>query len=356
MSQAVSVPQPKLRQVRIRLSFCSRAEVADWFAEPLTTSTSYAERFADHRPWPHRTGQEFWRRYMGGRQPGDISGLVAWREMVPLRFGDPLPTSLQVSGEGLVRSEVFVHPWGASCLVTVDVQQPEWELDELADLLVNLYSEDWLAVDGKALSLFDAADRLLGKGVEGLGAPLGPPVADPFTVFAVLSGKGGNEAISPEAESVRRLLHAALTFRGKWREDTLPKNSDVRVAGLPVSPPSHLVVGRARSRAIWSPSDFAKPGHTIGCYHRNMTLLCMQIDSMLVAASGFARALESGTSLNNEQRKLMKRLAGHLGRLFDGDRSTYRSGSATKQISIALDDCNRLRQEYGMPGLKAQDT
>jgi len=354
MSQGASVPQPALRNARIRLSFCSRAAVEGWIAEPLTTAESYAGLFTDHRPWPQRTGQEFWRRYMGGREPGDTSALLAWREMVPLRIGDPLPTSVHASGEGLVRSEVFVHPCGASGLVTVDIEKDAWKLDELADLLVDLRSEPWFAVDGTAVSLFDAADLLLNEAVDGLGTPLDPPGADPFTVFAVLSGKADADDVSPESEPVRRLLHATLTFRGTWREDALPTSSDVQVAGLPVSPPSHLVVGRARSRAIWSPSHFAAPGHTIGCYHRNMTLLCMQVDAMLAAASGFVAALDDGVTLNNEQRKLMKRLAGHLGRLFNGDRTTYRSGSAAKQIVIAIEDCNRLRQEYGMPQLKPE--
>ena len=79
-------------------------------------------------------------------------------------------------------------------------------------------------------------------------------------------------------------------YIGRWKNDALHPWDASTCLKIRHAPLSHVLYGLDRGRAVWFPDLFTKQGrvHALGCYHRNLTLLSLQTESLveLMCAAG----------------------------------------------------------------------
>ena len=96
-----------------RLSFIWVETIPDIFAQKLDKAAPYAflgkpgqfaKKFDEVKvgkskdfklPWPKPKGHNFWKHYFGGRHAGEIPGIDAWKNLVPLRSETPVQIMLE---------------------------------------------------------------------------------------------------------------------------------------------------------------------------------------------------------------------------------------------------------------------
>jgi hypothetical protein len=374
---------PKIRVQDMRLSFIWVETALDRLgSQPpagapyafLGRRFSYAERFdqvkkgADEAglepPWRQAGKQFFWTYYLEGRPPGDANGDLAWKGLVPFRkkiavqAQPPWP-------EARMTQEAFFYPHGLAWVLTVrfsgdlDLKQAVKKAFEVRR--TGKFAVKWNAAEAEELLSLDKwAEKMvadLRQAAWGAQSPAGIPSATPFSVVTVVQGSGVKPDL-PALQSdklVQRALEALTAWRPTWEHDEL--------AGLPEpslhirpAPASHILYGRSRGRAVWFPALFATGAgdfHSLACYHRNLVLVSLQVESLGRLAAETAKLIRAGTALSAPQNDCARRAAGILGRLYAGDPSTYRSWSPRAQIdqNDLIADIDEVRTFFGMPTL-----
>ncbi len=319
----------------------ARPEVLDRSAyQALFNTARGAQKGSLTVPWPAHERQGFWERYLP-RWPSlaAVPGREAWRLLVPLRSASPLRID---AGEGIsATSEGFLHPWGATFLVTfrIDVEWPS--LGDAVEALNELHRAACLelpdAQPGRKLRLDDAA----GVGLAALGSLAvnseAGPWRDGFSTVTVMAAKGERALFDPTAALTTKFLHAASSFSETWEEDTPPTLAEAKVAGKRTAPPSHLVYGDGRGRVIWSPERFRKGSpsqspSTLSCHHRNLVLASIQTEATGRFVELTAERAAHGIQLSSEHLTQAGWAVRILRDLHAGSTSTYRSGSPRAQI------------------------
>jgi hypothetical protein len=327
--------------------------------------TEYAEYF-DARtgdltpPWPAYGVQGFWHEYMELRQLGDVSGKIAYKQLVPLRVGNAVRAAPAFEGATFL-SEGFVYPWGSALVLTLRDRRDRTGLrDPIADLL-RLRHDPWLRTGTESDEVL-RLDELARRGLEALrestfgDAEARPVASEPFSIHTVVRASGDRAEFSPEVETVQRYLHVATGFRKSWETDTLTPLGDATVLGRKNAPADHLVYGRRRGRAVWGPDNFLMAGgqsHALGCQHRNLVFASTQVESIgAFAAATVARMQGTGGQLEPLHRALAKRAAILLPSAYHGT-STFRSGSLKRHIEENgwLPAIDTLRDRLGLPAI-----
>jgi len=132
-----------------------------------------------------------------------------------------------------------------------------------------------------------------------------------------------------------------------------------RAVAIRNAPPSHLLYGLARGRAVWFPASFldlGKQRSSLACYHRNLMFASLQTESLaglMVLARERYQNPAPASPLSNSMDALLQSAAEVLGRLYVGDAKTYRSSSPTVQIKDNkwLDTINYVRNVFGQAPL-----
>lgn len=198
--------------------------------------------------------------------------------------------------------------------------------------------------------------RALRTRAMGAGASVAARSAEPFSVVTVVTGTG----VSPgtptlDGGQVHRALEAVTCWRPTWQHDSLPALAD---ASLPTRtvPPSHVLYGRKRGRAVWFPALFMLPAgqlRTLACFHRNLVLASLQVESLSRLVSSTAKELRAGRLLSAGHSDCARRAAGVLGRLYGATPDIYRSWSPRVHIeqNNFTSPVNTVRAHFGMPPL-----
>ncbi len=337
-------------------------------------------------PWPPLKGQRFWESYLSSWWGLEAIGKdSAWRALVPLRTAAAPLRFTADADDTKVSTEGFLHPWGGTFVVKLELRG-EWpDLPSAAERILELRGgrHFTLAEDGAEETRLFLLDDLAKPGLDvlrGLAAEAVPgPISPGFSVFALLDARGAPAEFDPtdEGTGAARFLHAVTSFRPTWEEDTLRPLARAKVAGRETAPKSHLVYGGSRTRAIWSPGAFTRTQQSraqkptgsgrrragkvgrrgeswsaISCHHRNLTLVSMQTEALSRLASETAARLAAGTPLDNEHDLLARCAVGRLGALYEGlEAVTYRSGSPRRQIEDGefLAPINAVRLAREMP-------
>lgn len=339
-------------------------------------------------PWPKPEGQRYWQRYLESSTLGNLSGSVAWRGLVPLRSKFPiivvpgqwLPTS-PVPVKIRVLREAFFYPHGCAFVLTLiaEVKQtqppgPGLALFDAVDLAFKLRRDKFKVTwDGNA-GLYSGVqwpngpdeitlDQLAGKALPVICATaFGPAAAansaqvlDPFTIFTVVRGRGVDPALAPTDE-VRRALEAVTRWSPSWRFDVLP-DLEARKIDIKTSPPSHLLYGRAKARAVWFPERFTAADNpsSLACYHRNLTFSSLHVESLCGLAATTAERVRNNQLDSEGLRDCARQAVGGLGRLYGGGgihKKSYRSMSPRVQIeqNNFVPDIDLVRKELGVGG------
>ena len=264
-------------------------------------------------PWPKPAGQLYWQRYLESSTLGTLSGSVAWRGLVPLRSKFPIVVTpgawlatLPVPVEIKVLPEAFFYPhccaFTITLIVEINASQPSGPglaLFDAVDLALKLKRDKFnVKWDGNA-GLFSGVQWTNGPSeitLDQLAAQALPvicatafgqtaaansgQVIDPFTIFTVVRGRGVDLALPPNDE-VRRALEAVVRWSPSWRFDVLPDLNSRRI-DIKTSPPSHVLYGRAKARAVWFPERFTNASNptSVACYHRNLTFSSLHVESL----------------------------------------------------------------------------
>ena len=314
-------------------------------------------------PWREPAGQYFWTYYLEGRTPGSVSGDQAWKMLVPFR-GKALAKAKAPWLSGHLVLEAFFYPHGLA-LVATAVCRAQLTLKEAVEKAFEVtrsgsFDVEWDGGGGpESLSLDAFAGKALAalrQAAWGSGAAPGVRPVQPFTVVTVVRGSGVNPgAPTPNGGGAHRALEAMTTWRPTWQHDALP---DLAEASLTIrrAPPSHVLYGRKRGRAVWFPALFIQADrslHSLSCYHRNLVLASLQVESLGGLVSETAKQIQAGKALAVTHRECARRAVGILGRLYGGAISTYRTWSPRAHIEqndlVAV--VNKVRDLFNMAPL-----
>lgn len=318
-------------------------------------------------PWSKPTGQNFWKYYLE-MEPVRLTGNKAWRALVPLRKQE---TSFKIDipslpGQRPLLLETFFYPHGLAVVITVSVKVKKdtpFTLREAVDTAFIIKQQKMFGGDEtlpELLSLDEIAEKCLATHHNNLiGAELinTNRTITPFTILTFVEGNKIDDLESPISElgEVHRALEAVTKWQPTWLYDSLDSLDKTRI-NIRASPPSHILYGNRRGRAVWFPALFMPqpiPCRTLGCFHRNLTLVSLQVESLGSLVSITIRELEKGIPLVGDYRNCVKNTAGILGRLYGGVKSTYRSWSPRIQIeqNQLVEDLNKLRDFFDMKPL-----
>jgi hypothetical protein len=348
-------------------------------ANVLANSASYRELFEELRlggrhelgagaelaleaPWPKPFGQQFWKRYLEDHWPGDVSGTSAWRHLVPFR--SPVPASARVADlGGPVMKELFLYPYGIAFVFSARCAE-EMSLSEAVERAFRVRYDSVIDVswDGEptramtyeqfALAALRRAKRLaLGAEPQEVDAP------KPFSVFTVVKGRDADsQAAPPPGGELHRVLQALTGWSRTWQGDRLTDLDASSMIGIKKrSPLGHTVHAARRARAVWFPESFQAAGHShaLACYHRNLTLLTMQVESLSRLLVETAVKLEAG-DLAPAHRTVAQLAAGVIGRLYGYSDRTYQSLSPRHHVDQNgySEPANRVRALFGQPPLQ----
>lgn len=157
------------------------------------------------------------------------------------------------------------------------------------------------------------------------------------------------QAVAENSE-VHRALEGLAHWQKTWRDDQL---SPLEKNRIPIrgGPPSHLVYGRRQGRVIWFPVHFSRAhpsSRSLSCYHRNIAMATLQVESLLTHCR--IAAAQTGRGLAGPLRDCAQHAAEILGRMHAGLGSTYRTATARVHVdqSAAKQDLNTTRQYFGL--------
>ncbi len=153
---------------------------------------------------------------------------------------------------------------------------------------------------------------------------------------------------------MRLALEGVTRWSPGWLYDPLPDLED-RTIDIKTSPPSHVLYGRAKARAVWFPERFTHPDNpsSLNCYHRNLTFSSMQVESLCGLAAAAAERLGNNQLDSEGLRDCARQAGGALGRLYGGGgvhKRSYRSMSPRVQIEQNgfVTDINTIRKVLGV--------
>lgn len=291
-------------------------------------------------PWRYAAGNHFWTFYLEKKTPGAIPAKEAWRLLVPFRGKAPVRVEVPGAEKASTSVEAFYYPHGVGLALSIRLVGT-WSLAEAVGLALRVKSdplnvtweggqEEKLNAAGFGRKALQALGRLVaGPDWPGTG---GEPRA--FTVVTVVRGEGVDPTV-PLADAIRKALHGLTTWSPAWNVDQ-PKPLDEAV--LPIrktSPKGHVLYADTRGRAVWAPGLFAPElngKRLLGCYHRNLSMLSLQVESLACLAELTAQTLDHGGKLGTKHEGCANRAVGILARLYGGVESTYQSRSPRVQI------------------------
>jgi hypothetical protein len=298
-------------------------------------------------PWPYTTPQYrqwFW-RYFLQNDPASLTGDEASQKLVPFRTRFPAKI---LSAKSWIRviADGFIYPHGVGLVMTLRLyfDRGEWPaqgiaLERAVQNAVVAYAHekyDGAWDDSKTFSgtLDTLADTLLDhlrERVLGPGVPPGTRTLRPFSVASVIRGSTEQTETAPkEGGDVHAALQGLCNLRTTWQADSLNPFAKSLLRVRQSAPKSHVLYYTAQGRAVWYPVSFTATGpynRTVGCYHRNLTLLHLQTEALLQALTAAADLTKSGKTVPPELRKICADAAIQLSGIYSSETSTYRSSS-----------------------------
>jgi hypothetical protein len=308
-------------------------------------------------PWINGEGRRFWIRYIQKNSPTTKD---YWQALVPLGYQSELsPAPLWT--DGTVSMRAFLYPWGIASIVDC-VMTCAAELKDAVRLAQTIRRTPMFRVDAGTGSRDISLESLNDLGVDQVrAAAYGPATAkgqsgDPFSVVTVLDADGGDETQAvEEGGPVHRFLEGLVGWDSKWETLVLDPLKDSTIK-IKKSPPGHLLYAGSRGRVVWFPGHFlskeeASP-HTLRCYHQNLMMGALQVESLGQMAKDAASALDEDQSLDEfpiAYGDCVQLTAGILGRV-NGGKNTYRSNSLRRQVQDSFkDEVNAIRKKSRPP-------
>jgi hypothetical protein len=319
-------------------------------------------------PWPYPAGHHFWDAYMRDKVPGDARGKLCFEKLVPLRLPklaekiEMVVPELAPAATARIGIEGLYYPYGTGLLVTAAL---DGELDipatgRFAHALRydKVYKSPWPARVAGLLNLDQLMTATLDQLRElGFGSGMSGVRSTPFSIVTVVRGAEIDPSLPvvPDGK-IHRLLNGLAGWVRGWPQLSAPElvaGSTQLQLKSKTAWRGNLLFAEKRGRAVWFPGQFlpaSPPAHGLGCYHRNLSIGSLQVESLLMLAAATEDAHTPGALVPASIQRLGRLAAGLLARFHSGKKS-YRSDSFRAQIaqSEQLADVNALRQRFGMP-------
>jgi hypothetical protein len=298
-------------------------------------------------PWPFMNPNYkhyFWVHYLK-TAPANVKGNQAFRKLVPFRTGVAAKISSDQSSIRVI-TDGFIYPHGVGLVLALRLffDRGKWPAQGIAlEQAVEgarlarseqEYEVAWQNSKTAKGKLADLANLFLDdlrERVRGAGVPAGEPTQLPFSVASVIRGDSElTNADGLETGDVHAALQGLCTLRRGWQADSLTPFLKSRLRIRQTAPKAHLLYHTDRARAVWSPTSFRATGkfnRTVGCYHRNLTLLHLQTEALLQALTAAADLIEDGETVPQELRTICENAAIRLSAIYNSETSTYRSSS-----------------------------
>jgi hypothetical protein len=318
-------------------------------------------------PWKpgSRHKHYFWGHYLKDKKGDDLVLLEdlnaprSWKQLLPFRSTLNLPSvetnlpPLAKTSEVRISVEAFYYPFGLALVINAECCN-EFTIVEVIDTALNLKKQDVFRIKsnnkcnstakasynkfaGKALNLDDLAKLCLDTiRKENLGLATFPEngrrSSEPFTVFTPVQADNIDSNESIDNSEIHQMLEAVTTWRHPGAR-ALSKLSDASF----VFPDNSLIYHHKRGRAVWFPVPLttASPPilRTLGCYHRNLVLTSLQVESLsrllIIAAEDIENNKFSGITYTS----LVRRAAANIRQLYGHTKATYASPSVEIQIN-----------------------
>lgn len=310
----------------------------------LARSSTYRESFAAAQaadpptpflpPWFSPRGQRYWRRYLEGHWPRDVTPTTAWRNVTPLRVSSlgltDAPAKCRVSVDR------YVYPHGIGAILEATWYDVAFTLDQAIAAGI-AFRRKVGVIPGTDLpaSLDDAVDRISNLEIDslfGLDRALAPVPSDPMSICTVVRAEG-ESAQAVQGDAVHRRVHALASWSPLWDAAELPELAKATIEGGGEKP--YLLYGTPRSRVMWYPAAFTRADpalHSLACYHRNLALASLQADGLAAMTTYGETLAADGTPLGGDNYDIVRLAATTLGRMYGGASSTYKSRSIVRQI------------------------
>ncbi len=313
-------------------------------------------------PWLSSLKREkhyFWGHYLKDNRPSaiplsHINSNRAWKQLVPFRSVQNLPL-ITMPGFRIVL-EGFYYPFGFAFVIHLEYFNL-LTTQEVIDIAFKIRNNSSFSLQtnkkcnqdaqniyqkyqGISLTLDEVAELCLNT-IRRVNLGLaefpenGISSFEPFTVFTPLQGSRINPSQNISHSGIHQMLEAVTTWKGA-SQDSLPNLNDVSFQ-FPVTYSSQvgsLIYHHRRGRAVWFPVPLIsqRKRRTLSCYHRNMVLTALHVESlsklMILAAEDF---INQGLLTPVTYEFCAKRAAGILGQLY-GCAKTYSSPSIKIQI------------------------
>jgi len=267
----------------------------------------------------------------------------------------------------MAESEIrcYLYPWGIGLIIDIEIGGT-LDLNDAANLALSVRNSEKFNVTANGLQsevslkgLTDFCLSAVRTQAYGLKSLQGERT-EMFSVVTVLDAEGVDPAqpVVPDSD-LHRAFEAMCGWNTLWKSLKLDPLSASSIE-IKKSPVGHILYGGRRGRVAWFPGNFrsvAPNQHTLSCYHQNLSVASLQIESLCRISKDAADAIAGSQPFANfstTYRNCAKLAAGTLGRLYGGTFDTYRSHSIRQQIERMYKDAvNSSRKEFGMGPLGA---
>jgi len=327
------------------------------------------------QPWlPNaKKKHKFWSFYLETAIPGKIQKDTVWQKLVPFYhevegfFIEP-PAWLP----GRMTRQSYFYPYSIALVLSVEINKPRGGLNlTLDEAIATAYQvrrtgRFQVTQPGQPIPQEFSLDGLAREELKRLRdfmlGPSAPPYAwsirPPFTVATVVKGSGVERWDAPTHQVICFL--DALTRWPTYDWDDPPPGNIPEVIPADQTKvnegyPGDTLHIAPRGRAVWYPKHFLKDAmrtDKLSCYHKNLNLLSMQVDSLSDLVSLAAGEIGAGSLPDSGSfyETCVKRAATNLSMLYLGGgsgKNTYRSWSAKRQIeqNNYLDALNIVRDQ-----------
>jgi hypothetical protein len=297
-------------------------------------------------PWSSPRGNFYWKYYFEGKHAGEMTGVQAWKKLVPFRMNLDCATATK-DAEVRVSFEAFYFPHGIGVVARANYRgQPKSAL-EVARLALAVRYTYRFQIAGSStaggFNLDQAAECALAVARErGFGKVDGfPGDNQPFSVTTFLVGQ--NIAPLAPGSDEHFLLETTTAWNHQLKAVDLAKLplADARLS-IRNGDDDNIMYGRKYGRAIWLTRAFDQNPDTptLACYHRNVTHASLQTLSLGEFVSWTAAQYDAQAPVHPAVVDRAKRAASLLQLLFDGKTAsgkkvTYRTASVAEQIATA---------------------
>lgn len=320
-------------------------------------------------PWKREADSQFWKSYLNLEALSRLTGQNAWHHLVPLRDKTLIVLEAPWLQPGRFFVECFFYPHGIGVVATAVILPNDnsgMPLKEAVETTLKLRHGEQYTFDNAGAQVAAALDGAIVQNLPKvrahfLGSAFTPSPQPPPNLFAVSTVIRGDHVaidVAPkEDDEIHRSLEGMTKWYPNWEVADLSPLAETRLDRVGKHSPARVIYAPRRARAVWFPDTFRPEGKTkkrgsiLSCYHRNLVLASMQVESLGGLVMKTAAMLHAGVPITSTQEQCARLAVGILGRLYGGMNS-YRSASVRRQMlkNDLVDTISELRQTLSVEG------